>query len=524
MTYSEDIEKKKLRIPMKRSEPFPQVREKCYDAISENEKSKRRNGHISVSSYEDIEKNKLRIPKKRPESFPQVREKCYDVISETDKSKRSNGKVFVSYDDTNMNSPALVLGSRKRRQPGFGCNQKEKRRKLRRNMSIQCSSILKQLRSHPYGWIFNQPVDPVKLNIPDYFSIVTKPMDLGTVLAKLEKHAYSSAEEFEADVRLTFSNAILYNPPDNQVHIAAKEINHMFDTRWRSLEAKWNQDEDQDLEHPSFVLKQCGKEMDANISRKNNNSSFTGKPATTKPLKMREDCRKQRERSIVHKASPCLENAKRSTKLVPVCASCRSVKCQCHLQNNGAHAFSSDLSSERSGGHDVGALRRDSKPKSMSVSENIKPVPDSDGDDASSLDMNSTEVVQLPVSPKKALRAAMLLARYSNLIVKTMHGDKADPVKIQKEKSKLERQQQIEKKKIEDEIRANKTKLEMQRKKEIESARQASRLALDKMNRVEPDDNLYNFKEFEKSFNCSLSDPWSGRKLLQSLGLFIKRD
>lgn len=103
----------------------------------------------------------------------------------------------------------------------------------------QCSNVLMALMNHKLGWGFKQPVDPVKLNIPDYFSIIKKPMDLGTIKDKLERKRYSSTHQFAADVRLTFSNAMNYNPPDNVFHQVAMKLNSIFNARWESLEFKW---------------------------------------------------------------------------------------------------------------------------------------------------------------------------------------------------------------------------------------------------------------------------------------------
>nr|XP_009397772.1 PREDICTED: transcription factor GTE9-like isoform X1 [Musa acuminata subsp. malaccensis] len=103
----------------------------------------------------------------------------------------------------------------------------------------QCANILKILMIHPAGWVFKEPVDPVKLKIPDYFSIISKPMDLGTIKRKLGRKQYSSTVQFAADVRLTFSNAMRYNPPENEVHVMAKELNNIFNSRWKLLEAEW---------------------------------------------------------------------------------------------------------------------------------------------------------------------------------------------------------------------------------------------------------------------------------------------
>lgn len=116
--------------------------------------------------------------------------------------------------------------------------QANKKQKLNRVLSSQCLNLLKSLRGHEFGWLFGEPVDPVKLNIPDYFSVISKPMDLATISSKLLKNVYSSADEFAADVRLTFDNALRYNPPENFVHDVAKELQEIFEARWESLRKK----------------------------------------------------------------------------------------------------------------------------------------------------------------------------------------------------------------------------------------------------------------------------------------------
>ena len=102
-----------------------------------------------------------------------------------------------------------------------------------------CGNILRKLMDHKGGWLFNQPVDPVLFKIPDYFDVIRHPMDLGTVKKKLGSKQYVSTDEFAADVRLTFSNAMKYNPPGNDVHEIAKELNGMFDSEWEAVERKF---------------------------------------------------------------------------------------------------------------------------------------------------------------------------------------------------------------------------------------------------------------------------------------------
>lgn len=132
-------------------------------------------------------------------------------------------------------------------------NQKAKRLKLDSGVLVQCTALLKKLMTHKHGWVFNVPVDPIRLHIPDYFSVISEPMDLGTIKSKLGKKLYSRAEEFATDVRLTFDNAMLYNPPTNDVHHMAKELKSLFESRWKVLESKWSAAACSEYENPSSV-------------------------------------------------------------------------------------------------------------------------------------------------------------------------------------------------------------------------------------------------------------------------------
>ena len=102
----------------------------------------------------------------------------------------------------------------------------------------QCEAILKKLMTQKFSHIFNVPVDVEKLNIPDYNDIIKHPMDLGTVKKKLDSGSYTSPSDFAADVRLTFNNAITYNPRGHAVHDMAIQLNKMFDSRWKTVEKK----------------------------------------------------------------------------------------------------------------------------------------------------------------------------------------------------------------------------------------------------------------------------------------------
>lgn len=102
----------------------------------------------------------------------------------------------------------------------------------------QCPAILKRLMTHKHAWVFNEPVDVKGLGLHDYFKIIQKPMDLGTIKKKLESATYLSPMEFAEDVRLTFSNAMTYNPQGHDVHVMAKILRKIFENKWKIVEEK----------------------------------------------------------------------------------------------------------------------------------------------------------------------------------------------------------------------------------------------------------------------------------------------
>ncbi|KAL1326309.1 hypothetical protein HN51_036387 [Arachis hypogaea] len=105
-----------------------------------------------------------------------------------------------------------------------------------------CSSLLGKLMKHKHGWVFNSPVDVEGLGLHDYFSIITHPMDLGTVKSRLSKNWYKSPKEFAEDVRLTLRNAMTYNPKGQDVHVMAEQLSKIFEDRWAIIESDYNRE------------------------------------------------------------------------------------------------------------------------------------------------------------------------------------------------------------------------------------------------------------------------------------------
>lgn len=99
--------------------------------------------------------------------------------------------------------------------------------------------ILQKLMSHDRNRnTFNQPVDPVELGIPGYFTVIKEPMDLGTVMSKLRSGQYYTVKACFLDIELVFKNAMYFNPASHEVHKMAKDLMKEFHSEVQIAEDK----------------------------------------------------------------------------------------------------------------------------------------------------------------------------------------------------------------------------------------------------------------------------------------------
>jgi len=111
-------------------------------------------------------------------------------------------------------------------------------------LKASCMDVLKVLQDHQHGWVFNSPVDPIELGLPDYFEVIKQPMDLGTIRKKLENGCYHSLDDFHNHVQITFDNAMLYNPEGSVVYNMAHEMKTKFLHDFENLMKQLNAEED----------------------------------------------------------------------------------------------------------------------------------------------------------------------------------------------------------------------------------------------------------------------------------------
>ncbi|OWZ16650.1 hypothetical protein PHMEG_0009529 [Phytophthora megakarya] len=84
------------------------------------------------------------------------------------------------------------------------------------DLHAKTAQLHADLSRHSLAWPFLEPVDPVALNVPTYFDVISHPMDLGTMGAKLNANEYNDPVEYRSDLILMFANAIEFNQDDER--------------------------------------------------------------------------------------------------------------------------------------------------------------------------------------------------------------------------------------------------------------------------------------------------------------------
>jgi hypothetical protein len=107
---------------------------------------------------------------------------------------------------------------------GIKLNQHTEGRPIYDHWEKAAKKIIKEIWKIREAWIFFEPVDSIKLNIPDYHNIIKRPMDLGTIKNNLNAGNFENPEEFVRDLMLIFDNCILYNGEGSPVSVMCKNV------------------------------------------------------------------------------------------------------------------------------------------------------------------------------------------------------------------------------------------------------------------------------------------------------------
>jgi len=99
----------------------------------------------------------------------------------------------------------------------------------------QCKAIVRDLKKHKDAAPFLEPVNWKELNIPDYPTIVKRPMDLGTISKRLESGSYSSVHAMAQELDLVWVNCMTYNIDESYLYQIARDLKGLADKKMQPI-------------------------------------------------------------------------------------------------------------------------------------------------------------------------------------------------------------------------------------------------------------------------------------------------
>ncbi|KAI0081351.1 Bromodomain-containing protein [Panus rudis PR-1116 ss-1] len=96
--------------------------------------------------------------------------------------------------------------------------------------------LLSDLQGHPLAWAFLQPVNAEE--VPDYYEVIKKPMDFGTMEHKLDTNQYATLDDFVKDAKLVFDNCRTYNAEGSLYHKNATKLEKFMKEQLTKLKLK----------------------------------------------------------------------------------------------------------------------------------------------------------------------------------------------------------------------------------------------------------------------------------------------
>ncbi|KAJ5871787.1 Bromodomain [Penicillium soppii] len=153
-----------------------------------------------------------------------------DDLSEEPAAKRTKvegeASNVVDFKPPGFSTPATETAAPVRTSGGPGLT------KLQHKFISKSLTSLKRMHDARF---YKEPVDAIKLNIPQYHTIITQPMDLGTMEKKLKANQYGSPKEVSDDFALMVNNTTIFNGPDHLVTQEGIKLKATFEKQMLNL-------------------------------------------------------------------------------------------------------------------------------------------------------------------------------------------------------------------------------------------------------------------------------------------------
>ncbi|KAI0203020.1 hypothetical protein F4808DRAFT_50022 [Astrocystis sublimbata] len=127
--------------------------------------------------------------------------------------------------------PKRPIHPPKNRDPDYLKGSRKKKLDPEQRFFDMVLEEIKKARHYSINQWFLTAVDPVALNIPNYFKIIKKPMDLATMTERNNAGDYKTTKDVEKDMKLIVHNSEIFNGAEHEVTNQARQLEQLLITQ-----------------------------------------------------------------------------------------------------------------------------------------------------------------------------------------------------------------------------------------------------------------------------------------------------
>ncbi|XP_022119391.2 bromodomain-containing protein 8 isoform X2 [Pieris rapae] len=197
--------------------PLPQTEESKeeMEEVSETKEEKKEEDEDSIPLKDMIKEEKVQEKDKEEDAHTETDD---DTPMELSREEDKEGKTKRDYSRKKKPDSRTCSGSESAPDSPSSSEAERQHRLWKKSVML----VYSRLCAHKYASLFLRPITDEEA--PGYSTIVKRPMDLSTIRRNIDAGHIRTTAQFQRDVLLMLSNALMYNSTSHSVYTMAKDM------------------------------------------------------------------------------------------------------------------------------------------------------------------------------------------------------------------------------------------------------------------------------------------------------------
>merc|ERR1712026_84022 len=177
-----------------------------------------------------------------------------DQLSEKERLK-AIGAEEEEFDDDDDDTPRKRSKKKRRDDDDDDEPRKKKKKGMMRKLQKKMRKLMEIVIQYEDqdGRVLSDPFMklPTRKELPDYYEVIRKPVDISKILTKIEDGKYDDMDALERDFMLLCNNTQKYNEDGSLIHEDSIVLQSVFTNAREKLQAEWKDDDKEEEDEES---------------------------------------------------------------------------------------------------------------------------------------------------------------------------------------------------------------------------------------------------------------------------------